>query len=518
MSDIPRENNKRIAKNTLLLYIRMVFILAVNLYTSRVILKVLGIEDYGIYNVVAGVISMMGFFNGAMSTSTFRFLAIELGKNDLERLRKVFSICFSIYLLISLIFLLFAETIGLWFVNSYLVIPPERLTAANWIYQFAILSCVTSMLSNPYNAAIIARQKMHAYAYISIIEVILKLLIVYILYLLDSDKLIMYGALTFGVTFFVTLLYRLYAKRNFDECTYTFVKDRELFKSLFLYTGWNLLGSSSSIVKAQASNIFLNLFFGPILNASRAIAIQVGTAVNQFSLNFFTAIKPQITIYYAEGNFKEMHKLVFLSGKFSFYLMLIISMPVMLDTKYILSLWLGSIPEYSVVFIRLVIIESLIVCLENPLITSAHASGEVKWYQLSAFFIVILSIPANYFFFKCGFPPETTFFISILVASISLLIRVFIVAKLVSFSALDYLLRIILKVALVAILASTGPIIVSNMIKVDNLLEFIFVSGICLLSSVFFIYLFGLNVEEKKIVHNFITRKISNRHVRNKFN
>ena len=349
-------NNKRIAKNTILLYIRMFFIMAVTLYTSRVVLNTLGVVDFGIYNVVGGVVAMMGILNGAMAVSTQRYLTFELGRGDMVRLKQVFSVCFTIFFLLSVIVVILAETVGLWFLHNKMVIPAERMTAANWVYQYSILACILSLVVNPFNAIIIAHERMNVYAYVSILEVSLKLAVVYLLLVIPADRLSTYGLLILISQAIVALTYIVYCWRHFKETHYRFYWERPLFLELVSYSGWNLFGSVSGLVKGQGLNILLNMFFNPAVNAARGIAYQINSAITQFFTNFYTAVRPQITKYYAQGDMEDMLKLVFRSSKFSFYLIMLISMPIVIEAPYIVNLWLGQLPEYVVPFTRLIIV------------------------------------------------------------------------------------------------------------------------------------------------------------------
>lgn len=300
-------NTTRIAKNTIFLYFRQILIMLVSLYTVRVVLNVLGAEDYGIYNVVAGVVTMFSFLSGAMASASQRYFSFDLGKGDTEHLKITFSVTLSIYLLLILVVVILAETVGLWFVNNKLVIPPERMMAAKWIYQFAVLNFVVTMITTPYMAIIIAHKKMSVYAYVSIIEVSLKLGIVFLLKVLPYDKLIVYGILLAVVSFINTSIYRFYCYKNYSECKFLFVKDKKLFKELISYSSWNLFGSVASMVRNQGLTILLNLFFGPLINALRAVAMQVNVAVLSFAQNFSTALRPQIIKSYAanENTFRK---------------------------------------------------------------------------------------------------------------------------------------------------------------------------------------------------------------------
>ena len=347
------ENNKRIAKNTLALYARMLFTMAVSLYTSRVVLNTLGVEDYGLYNVVGGFVAMFSFFNAAMASATQRYMNFELGRGDNARLHKVFCTSINIHAIISGVVLLLAETVGLWFVYTKLSIPPERFSAALWVYHASVLASVVMVMSIPYNAAIIAHERMGAFAYISVLEVTLKLLIVYMLVVTDIDKLKLYAVLMLLVQLLIRLIYGRYSGRNFAETHYRRMWDGALFREMTGFAGWNLFGNIAAVAFTQGLNVLLNMFFGPTVNAARGIAVQVQNAIKGFCVNFQTALNPQITKSYASDDMAYMHKLIFTSSKFSYYLLLLLSLPVILETPVILKWWLGIVPGHTVAFVRL---------------------------------------------------------------------------------------------------------------------------------------------------------------------
>ena len=500
-------NNKRIAKNTLLLYFRMFFIMAVTLFTSRVVLSALGVEDYGIYNVVGGIVAMMGVLNGAMSVSTQRYLTFELGRGDMVRLKQVFSLCLTIFFLLSIIVVVLAETIGLWFLNTQLVIPPERMTAANWIYQFSILSCISSLITMPYNAAIIAHERMNVYAYVGIIEVVLKLLIVYLIMILPADKLISYGFLFMVSHFIVTGIYIGYCWRKFKETQYKWYWEIPLFKELVSYSGWNLFGSLSGIVKGQGLNILLNMFFNPAVNAARGIAFQINAAITQFFTNFYTAVRPQITKYYAQGNMEEMHKLIFRSSKLSFYLIMLISLPIIIEAPYIVNLWLGQLPEYVVPFTRLIIAISAVDCMATPLMTAAHATGNIRLYQSSVGTMTILNVPISYIFLKLGYSPLVVFYISLAIAVICLFMRLWIVRRLMEFPVMEYIVKVFGTCLMVCAISLILPLAAHLMLE-ESFISVVMVCLISLLSSIVGIYFIGMDNKEKQFVWEIINKKI----------
>lgn len=509
MSTQTSDNNKRIAKNTLLLYFRMFFIMAVTLYTSRVVLKTLGVEDFGIYNVVGGIVAMMGVLNGAMSVSTQRYLTFELGKGDMIRLKQVFATCFLIYLLLSGIFFVLAETIGLWFLNNKLVIPNDRIVAANWIFQFSIISSINSLMSNPYNAVLIAREKMNIYAYIGIIEAILKLVIAYVIIISPFDRLIVYGGLFFIMSLVVTMIYRIYCIRNYKESKFKFYWDKQLFKQLLSYSGWNLFGSMSAMVKGQGLNILLNLFFNPAINASRGIAYQINNAITQFFNNFYTAVRPQITKYYAQGDLENMFKLVFRSSKFSYYLIFLLSLPIIIEAPAIIQLWLGQLPEYVVPFTRMIILITAVDAMANPLMTACHSTGKIKLYQSVVGTLIILNVPISYCFLKfmhCS--PTIVFTISLVLSVIALFMRVGIVKRLISsFPAWEYIYKVFGMSMVISVLSMILPVILHKLLP-SSLVSTIVVTLASISSTLVFIYALGMTRGEKGAMLGIIKNKI----------
>lgn len=501
------QNNKRIAKNTLLLYVRMFFIMAVTLYTSRVVLSTLGVTDFGIYNVVGGVVAMMGILNGAMAVSTQRYITFELGKGNIVRLKQVFSICFLIFILLSAIVVILAETIGLWFLYNKMIIPEDRMIAANWVYQFSILSCISSLITTPYNATIIAHERMNIYAYVGIIEALLKLGIVYLLLIIPADRLSTYGLLMFASQCLISCLYITYCLRHFIESRYHFYWERQLFKELVSYSGWNLFGSISGLIKGQGLNILLNMFFNPAVNAARGIAYQVNTAITQFFTNFYTAIRPQITKYYAQGDMTEMIKLIFRSSKLSFYLILLVSLPIIIETPYIIQLWLKQTPEYVIPFTRIIIIISAIDAMATPLMTAAHATGRIKLYQASVGTMTILNIPISYIFLKLGYSPLSVFYVSLFISTACLFMRLWIVNRLMTFPIKEYILNVFGRSILVCLSAIILPLYIHNILK-QELINVMLVCLLCLLSCITFIYLIGLDKSERYFIINIIKRKI----------
>lgn len=418
------ENNKRILKNTAMLYIRMFLTMAVSLYTSRVVLQVLGVEDFGIYNVVGGIIGMLAFFNGSMATATQRFLNYEMGKGHEANLEKVFSVSLISYAGIAFLSLIVAETIGLWFVYNKLVISPDRLSAALWTYQACIIIFVINLFSVPYNATIIAHERMAAFAYIGIMEVLAKLLIAYSIIHIPFDHLITYSFLMCLVPLMTQIIYMVYCHRHFKECRLKWIWDTVFFKKLINFSGWMLAGTSSDLLVSQGVNILINLYFGPLLNAARAVSMQVRAAVSSFYWNFMMAARPQIVKSYAQGNYEYMYKLVYSTTKLSFLMLFLLTLPIWFHTQFILDLWLKHSPEYSTLFVQLVLMELLIACTITPLASLSQASGRIRNYQLIISILSILIFCVTWLFYEFGFPVYSTFLISIVVNFVGVFFRV----------------------------------------------------------------------------------------------
>lgn len=405
------------------LYIRMAITMAVSLYTSRIILNTLGVEDFGIYNLVGGIVVLFSFFNNAMSASTQRFLNYEMAKNSVEAVRRVFSVSMNAHILIAGVIILLAETVGLWFLNYKLNIPTERMYAANIVYQFSILSFTVNILKVPYNASIIAYEKMSFYAWISIIEVVLKLIIVFILVLFSFDKLILFSILTFGVSVLIFIAYRIFSRRLFESCRYQLIHDKVIFKELIGFSGWSMMGSMSVIGSNQGVNMILNIFLGVAINATMGIANQVNSAIYGFISNFQLAFQPQVIKTYASDKLDKHRQLVFQASKFSFYLLLILVVPVFLNTDYILTLWLKILPEYAVEFTQLILVISLIDALSGPFWMSANAVGNIRNYQIGLSMINLLNLPFAYLVLHFGYTPYIVLVVRIALSIIAFIYR-----------------------------------------------------------------------------------------------
>ncbi len=401
MSDISA-NNKRIAKNTIALYVRMLFSMCVKLYTSRVVLNTLGVVDYGISGVVGGVVAMFSFLNTSMASATSRFLTFEIGSGTPDKLRDTFSCAFWLHAIIAFIILILSETIGLWFVANKLVIPTERMFAAHCIYQLSILSMIISILQVPYSALIMSREKMGIYAGIEILHVSLKLIIVFLLLWFNFDKLILYGILLTLITIFISIIYRIYCHLHFNESRIRFVWRPDIMRPMMSFSGWDLYGNMSVIARTQGVNILLNMFFGPIMNAAATVATQVQGAIMTFAANVLTAVRPQIIKQYAQGNKEHMIALIRNATKINFLLLLFISIPVMAEMDFILDIWLVDVPKHAATFCIYTLLFNFFASMSSVIVTGVHATGNIKRPSLINGTLYLLVIPISYLSFKCG--------------------------------------------------------------------------------------------------------------------
>jgi O-antigen/teichoic acid export membrane protein len=479
----------------------------VNLYTVRVVLNTLGAEDYGIYNVVAGVVAMFGFLSGSMAQASQRYFSFELGREDYERLKHVFSVSLIIYVFIAVFVFVLAETLGLWFVKNKLVIPTERKIAALLVYQCSIISSLFTILTTPYMAAIIAHENMNIYAYISIIDVALKLAVIYILRLLSVDKLILYGILLSIVAFINIIIYKVICIRKYNECRFKLYWNIFLFKEVIGYTGWNLFGNIAWLARNQGINILLNIFFGPLINAARGIASQINTVVSSFGSNFAISVYPQIIKSYAIMDSKFYWDLTIKSSKFCYFLFLILSMPLLLETDFILALWLKNVPEYTVVFTRLILMDALLVSFTYSFSAANQATGNIKAYQLIVGGFLILNIPTAILFFLLGFGPEVAMIISVVFSICALIVRLIILKKQVDFPVVQYLKDVILVACIVTGMSLVVPLGMHFILQ-NLFIRFLVVCCTSLLCCSTVIYFVGLNKDEQKYIWGIVQYKV----------
>lgn len=494
-------NSKRIAKNTLLLYLRMFLIMAISIYTSRVILNALGVDDYGIYNVVGGFVGLFAVVNASLVSAIVRFITTEQGIGNLENEKKIFCTSINVEIIVASIVLLLAETLGLWFLNERMVIPAEKLFAANVVYQLSLASFVISLISIPYTASIVAHEKMSAFAYISIIDAIWRLVVAYVICVIDDNRLIVYAILLSFVTILVQFIYIVYCKRKFPECIYHLLFDKEILGRMLRFAGWETIGSSASVVRDQGLNVMLNLFFGPAVNAARGISMQVYTAVINFVNNFSMALNPQIYKAYAQDNRDYLMKLVFNGARLSYYLMFLLSLPILINTPYILELWLKNVPEHTVTFVRLVLITGLISAFSETLVTTQNATGKNKWYQIIIGGTNFLTLPIAYLFLWLGYAPESVFFVTIFIEIVRLFLRLPILKRMVDIDIRRFLKEVILMPFVISIEASIIPWVAKENVDA-NFINFVFISLLCVISVLTIVYIQGLNREERQLVVN----------------
>lgn len=483
----------------------MILAMGISLYTSRIVLAQLGITDFGIYNVVGGIVAMFSVLNSAMAGSTQRYLTFELGRNDNKRVNIVFNTSVQIHLLIALSVVIITETFGLWFLDTEMNIPADRMSAAHWVFQFSILSMVVSFLNVPYTALIIAHEKMSAFAYISILEVCLKLGVAFLLIISPIEKLKFYAILTFLCPLAVRICYWHYCNKNFEVSKLKKIFDWRLFKEMSSFAGWGLFGQLASMGATQGVNILLNVFFGPVVNAARGVAVQVQAAVTQFSINFQTAINPQITKNYANSNFEDMHELMYRSSKMSFFLLYALALPIIIEAPFILNLWLTDVPEHTVAFIRIILWITIIDAVANPLMVAASASGKIKKYQSVIGGLLLSIVPIAYLVLKLGGNPTSAFLVHLLICIIAFISRIYIVVPLTHISPIIFFKKVIMRCIAVGIISLVIPIILYFSVAdctINNIAIIIFsILSVCVVS-----YYLGLDRREQVYLNNTIVK------------
>lgn len=495
------DNNKRIAKNTIFLYFRMLFLLGVGLFTSRVVLSSLGAQDYGIYNVVGGFISMFTIFNAGLTSATQRFITFDLGKGNLKELRDTFSTCVIIYMMIALVILVFAEVGGVWFLENKLTIPTDRLYAARWVFQLSLITLIIGLVSTPYNALIVSHERMGAFAWISIYEALAKLAVAYQIYVTSYDKLIVYAVMLCIVQLSVRIIYNVYCNRNFKESKVIFNFNWSKIKKIYGFTGWAMFGGLANIGFTQGLNVLLNMFFNPVVNAARGVAVQVQNIINGFVLNFQTALNPQIIKSYAKGDTSYMFKLIFASSKFSFLLLFLMSLPVMLEAETLLGLWLKEVPKYTPLFFRLIIITTMIDGISNPFMRAVDATGNIKKYQIIVGGILLMIVPVSYVVLKLGGAPYSVFIVHICMSFLAFLMRLYLVRKLINYSIMMYWKNVLSRLIVVVILSVAFSLFVRAKME-PSLIRLIVVSLISASAVLLLSYNVALLPNERALLKN----------------
>lgn len=495
--------NKRIVKNTMLLYIRMGVMMIISFFTARITLNALGVTDYGINNVVGGLVSMFSLISSSLSSSVSRFMTFGLGKGDKKELNKIFSTSINIHIILAVIVVIAIESFGIWFLENKMVIPHERLEAAHWVLQCSALMFAINLLSVPYNAAIIAHEKMGVYAYFTLFDAFSRLAIIFAIKYYGGDKLILLATISLIPTLIKQLYYWNYSKKNFEECTYHATWDKRVFKEMFGFAGWNFIGCTAGLAKDQGVNIAINLFTNPAVNAARGIAMQIKNIIGQFISNFLVAISPQITKEYAAGNLKRMHTLIFKSTRFSYYLFLFLSLPILLEVETILYIWLGQVPEHTVLFTRLVIILSLAEIISNTLITAQNATGKIRNYQLVVGGILLMNFPISYILLKIGYIPEITVIVAIIISQVCLMARLSFLRHSVKLDITSFLKNVYCNIIMVSIVAAILPYICHLFIE-GRLARLFTVGIVSIVTSGLSMYFIGCDKEERALAKRYV--------------
>ena len=494
-----QQNNKRIAKNTLLLYFRMLLILGISLYTSRIVLDTLGVVDYGIYNVVGGFVSTFAVLSGVMTTATQRFISFEIGLGPNGNVQRIFSTTLVVHFILAVVIFVLAETIGLYFLNNQMRIPEDRMDAAYYVFQLSLITFLINVVSVPYTASIIAYEKMKAFAFVSIVEASLKLIIVFLIIKSSSDKLVLYALFLMLTAVSIRVMYSVYCRRNFEKCRFSLNFNTAETKKIFSFVGWNLIGSCSAVAKDQGVNVVLNLFFGTAVNAARGVAYQVLNALNGFATNFQLAMNPQIVKSYASKDYEGMFRIVFKGSRLSFLMLLILTSPILMEAETILNLWLVKVPEYTVLFLRLVLVTAMIDSLSGTLVASMHASGNVTIYQIVVGGISLLTLPMVYLFLKSGFSPYSALVICLIMAFVCHIARAILLHFTIQLPLVQYLKKVTARDVLVSVVSFIAPVVVK--VSVPGTLTFsIVVAFISVLSAILASWFLGVDPDEKHFV------------------
>ena len=502
------ESNKRVAKNTLFLYVRMILVLLVSLYTTRVVLNALGVVDYGINNVVGGFVSMFAFLNTSMSNGIQRFYNFKLGREGEESLTKVYNMALLIQGLLAVVVVLMLETVGLWYMNTKMVIPIERMPTAHWIYQFSVVSLVLVIMQIPFSAAIMAHERMNYYAYVSIIEVGLKLLLALWLPFVKHDKLFAYGCFVLGVGLLNFLMYFIYCKLSFKSLKPQRCFHKDLFKEMLSFSGWNIFGTFAYMLKNQGLNVLLNAFFGPVVNAARGISAMVGTAIQGFQSNIVISFRPQTVQSYAEGNIPRVRSLMYSLSKISYLMLFMLSMPVIIELPYILHLWLGDvIPDYTVSFTMLILINMIVGSLNTPVTQVVHATGKMRKYQIGTSFIICSILPISWLFLKAGGSPISVYIISLGVICINQVVCMLILKQIFPYSIKQYMKDAILPCILVSLVALILPMALHYAIS-ESFIRLVLIAVVSVGSVIVSSYYLALNASEKEMVVGFIRKTL----------
>lgn len=504
-----KTNNKTIIKNTIYLYIRMIFSMVVSLYTSRIVLDVLGVDDYGVYNVIGGLVVLIALINNSMSAATQRFITFELGKNDHKRVSDTFCMSMTIHLLVCVIILLLGETIGLYYVMNYLNVSPERHNAAMFVYQLSLVTVIANIVRVPYNATIIAHEKMNFFAIISVLEVTLQLLSVFVLSAVRFDKLIVYGFLVLFTTVICTITYKIYCQRTFDTCNYHYVMEKAYFKELLGYTGWTFVGTIATAGSKQIGNMMINYFCGPAVNAAYGIANRVNGTIAGFANNFQVAFTPQITKLYARQEMDLLFLLMNRTARLSYYLMFLLAIPLCFHIDYVLGVWLIDVPKYSGIFVIILIVYNMVDSLQAPLWKAISATGNIKVYEIWLNIILILNIPVSYVLLRSGYPPYFVVITSVTLNVVTAVIRTIHVKLQIGFPITKYIKEVLCQALCVSAIYICPMVYLQTLIKIQTIYSFVVFYVLSLLYIAISIYIFGINKVERKYIKHFIKNKLA---------
>ena len=501
-------NNKIIVKNTIFLYVRSVIILLITLYTTRVVLRALGIEDYGVLNVVGGFVSMFAFLNASMTKAIQRFFNFAKGKDDPQNISNIYTTSLLIQALLAVVVVAVIETVGLWALNNYLVIPEGRERAAFWVFQYSTLSTIFTIMSAPYTAAIIAHEKMNIYAYISILDAFLKLGVAVSLMFVPFDKLVFYGSLSLIISAINFVIYLVYSKKHYPELVFSrSVVTRQDFMQILSFSGWNMLAAFSNIMKSQGVNVLLNRFFGTVVNAARGVSSQIMSALRMLVDNIQIAVKPQMVQSYAKGEINRTFDLMFFTSKISFLLMYLFALPIVLEIDLILHLWLGdSVPEYTAIFTLLIILVSLVDCLNAPVSFVIQAANKMKRYHLVYSIILLLIVPVSYVVLKMGGNPTTVFWVSIGVGIVNQVACLYVLKKEVPFSMRKYVNKVILPCLLTFVLSPIIPVLLRFLIP-ESIFRAVIVAAISVTITTLIVLFLGCDQRERQFIRSFVNRK-----------
>ena len=496
-----------IAKNTLMLYVRMIFLLLVGFYTSRVVLDSLGENDYGIYGVVGGVVAMFSIISGALNSAVSRFITFEMGKGEKADLNKVYSTSVLIQIVLAFIIVVICEPVGIWFIRNEMTIAPDRITAALWVLQFSLLSFVVNLMSVPQMASITAHEKMSAYAYIGILDGLLRLGVALLIVHSPTDRLVWYSGLMAVAVMIVRMAYGIYCRRHFPECRFRLIFKKHLVKEMFSFAGWNFIGVTSGVLRDQGGNILVNIFFTTAMNAARGVAVQLNGAVQGFVTNFMTAVSPQITKSYASGERDYMLSLVKKSSRMAFFLLFIIALPMLFNTEYLLEIWLKKVPEHSASFVRLFLIFALSESLSSPLITAQLATGNIRNYQIIVGGLQLFNLPVSYVFLKYGAPAQATVAVSIVMSQICLVARLMLLRKMVGLSPKEFFSQVYIKVLAVSAAAVIIPMLLAGVMP-EGLAGFCLSVLLCVACAGISILFVGCTRSERKEMVSMISGRI----------